>query len=75
MLSALWEARKIGGTGAPGVGITGVALVIAFVVGLASIAWLMRFLGNHSTYIFIGYRVALGVLLIGLLSSGALSAT
>jgi undecaprenyl-diphosphatase len=75
VLSALWEARKIGGTGAPGVGITGVALIIAFVVGLASIAWLMRYLGNHSTYIFIGYRVALGVLLIGLLSSGALSAT
>ena len=75
VLSALWEARKIGGAGAPGVGITGVALIIAFVVGLASIAWLMRFLGNHSTYIFIGYRIALGALLIGLLSSGALSAT
>jgi undecaprenyl-diphosphatase len=75
VLSALWEARKIGGSGAPGVGITGVALIIAFIVGLASIAWLMRFLGKHSTYVFIGYRIALGGLLIGLLSSGALSAT
>ncbi len=35
----------------------------------------MRFLGKHSTWIFIGYRILLGILLIGLLSSGALSAT
>jgi undecaprenyl-diphosphatase len=75
VLSALWEARKIGGSGAPGVGITGVALVIAFVVGFASIAWLMRFLGRHSTFVFIVYRILLGFLLIGLLTSGALSAT
>ena len=75
VLSALWEARKIGGSGAPGVGITGVSLIIAFVVGLASIAWLMRFLGKHSTWVFIIYRVLLGTLLVGLLSSGALSAT
>jgi undecaprenyl-diphosphatase len=75
VLSAGYEARHIGGSGAPGLGITGVALIIAFVVGLASIAWLMRFLGKHSTFIFIAYRVALGFLLVGLLSSGALSAT
>jgi undecaprenyl-diphosphatase len=75
VLSGGWEARKIGGAGAPGLGITGLALVIAFVVGLASIAWLMRFLGKHSTFVFIVYRVLLGVLLIGLLASGALSAT
>ncbi len=75
VLSALWEARKIGGSGAPGVGITGVALVVSFVVGLAAIAWLMRYLGEHTTLIFIIYRIALGLLIIGLLASGALSAT
>jgi len=75
VLSALWEARHIGDKNAPGVGITGVALIIAFIVGWASIAWLMRFLGQHSTVVFVGYRIALGLLLVGLLSSGALAAT
>lgn len=59
----------------PGGGLTGVALVFAFVVGLASIAWLMRWLSSHSTFIFIYYRLALGTLIIVLLSTGALSAT
>ena len=75
VLSGLYEARKIGDKGGPGVGLTGVALIFAFVVGLASIAWLMRWLANHSTYIFIYYRIALGVLLIVLLSTGVLNAT
>ena len=75
VLSGLYEARKIGDKGAPGVGITGVAVVFSFIVGLASIAWLMRFITRHSTYVFIGYRVGLGLLLMVLLSTGALSAT
>jgi undecaprenyl-diphosphatase len=59
----------------PGGGLTGVALVFAFVVGLASIAWLMRWLSGHSTFIFIYYRLGLGVLILVLLSTGVLSAT
>lgn len=59
----------------PGVGLTGLALIFAFVTGLAAIHWLMRWLANHSTYIFIYYRIALGVLLIVLLSSGVIDAT
>jgi undecaprenyl-diphosphatase len=74
VLSALYEARKIGEKGAPGAGLTGVALVFAFVVGLASIAWLMRWISKHSTFIFIGYRIALGALLIALLSTHTISA-
>jgi undecaprenyl-diphosphatase len=35
----------------------------------------MRWLSNHSTFIFIYYRIALGVLIIVLLSTGVLSAT
>jgi undecaprenyl-diphosphatase len=50
-------------------------VVFAFVVGLASIHWLMRWLSNHSTFIFIYYRIALGVLLIVLLSTGVIDAT
>lgn len=59
----------------PGAGLTGVALVFAFLVGLASIAWLMRWLTNHSMFIFIYYRIALGTLIIVLLSTGVLDAT
>ena len=38
-----------------------VSVVIAFVVGLAAIAWLLRFVMHHSMYWFVGYRVVLGV--------------
>ncbi len=77
VLSGVYEAARLGSkheTG-PGVGLTGVALVFAFVVGLASIAWLMRWLTRHSTFIFIYYRIGLGVLLIVLLATGVVDAT
>jgi undecaprenyl-diphosphatase len=75
VLSALYEARKINTPGAPGVGLTGVGVVIAFVVGLASIAWLMRWISKHSTFVFIGYRVILGGVLLALLATHSISAT
>jgi undecaprenyl-diphosphatase len=75
VLSGAYEARKIGSENGPGAGLTGVALIFAFVVGLVSIAWLMRWLTRHSTYVFVYYRIALGLLLIGLLSAGVLHAT
>lgn len=75
VLSGGYEAVNPGTGNTPGVGLTGVALVLAFVVGLASIAWLMRWLSNHSTFIFVWYRIALGVLLIVLLSTGVIDAT
>lgn len=75
VLSGLYEARKIGGDGAPGVGITAVSTIISFVVGLASIAWLMRYITKHSTLVFIVYRIGMGLLLIVLLSTSVLSAT
>jgi undecaprenyl-diphosphatase len=75
VLSAVYEGRKIGDKGAPGIGLTGVALIFAFVVGLASIAWLMKWISRHSTYVFIGYRIVLGAVLIALLSTHTISAT
>ncbi|MGI8760282.1 MAG: undecaprenyl-diphosphate phosphatase [Jatrophihabitantaceae bacterium] len=75
VLSGLYEARKIGSADGPGAGLTGVALVFAFLVGLASIAWLMRWLAGHATFVFVYYRVALGALLIVLLSTGVLKAS
>jgi undecaprenyl-diphosphatase len=58
-----------------GWGPTIVATVVSFVVAYASVAWLLRFVARHTYSAFIVYRVALGVLLIGLLASGALSPT
>jgi undecaprenyl-diphosphatase len=75
VLSGAYEAVNPGAGKTPGAGLTGVALLMAFIVGLASIAWLMRWLTNHSTFIFIYYRIGLGVLLIVLLSTGVLHAT
>lgn len=51
---------------------TAVATGIAFVVGLAVIAFLMRYLQTRSFLPFVIYRVALGTLLIVLLAIGAL---
>lgn len=75
VLSGGYEALKPGQGKTPGVGLTGVAVVVAFIVGLASIAWLLRWLTRHGTFVFIYYRIALGVLLIVLLSTGAIHAT
>jgi undecaprenyl-diphosphatase len=52
-----------------------VSVVIAFVVGLAAIAWLLRFLVRHSMYWFVGYRVILGTVVITLLGTGVVAAT
>lgn len=51
-----------------------VATVVSGVVGYASIFFLLRFLRTHSTGIFIGYRLIVGLLIIGLLASGVLQA-
>jgi len=45
---------------------------MAFVSGYAAIAFLLRFLSNHSTAIFVVYRVALGALVLVLVSAGAI---
>jgi undecaprenyl-diphosphatase len=73
--AGLFEIRKIGSSAAPGMGVTVVATLISFVVGLASIAWLLRYVAQHSTFIFISYRIALGVVLLGLLAGGVISGT
>jgi undecaprenyl-diphosphatase len=52
-----------------------VATVIAFVIGYAAVAWFLRFLVRHSLYWFVGYRVALGTVVLMLLGAGVVSAT
>lgn len=50
-----------------------IATVVAFLVGLASIDWFLKFLKNHPTYGFIVYRLLLGAALLGLLATHYLS--
>jgi undecaprenyl-diphosphatase len=73
VLSGLFEARKIGDPGGAGVAPTIIATILAFIVGYASIAWLLRYLVRHSMTVFVIYRVALGALVLALTASGAIS--
>ncbi len=41
-----------------------VATLVSGIVGYASIAFLLRYLKTHTTYVFIFYRIALGLLLL-----------
>ncbi|HEY3135806.1 MAG TPA: undecaprenyl-diphosphatase UppP [Blastocatellia bacterium] len=47
-----------------------VAGVVSAITGYASIAFLLRYLQRHTTFIFVAYRIALGIVLIWLLVSG-----
>ncbi|MDY7227521.1 undecaprenyl-diphosphate phosphatase [Hyalangium rubrum] len=49
-----------------------VGTLVAFGSGWAAIAWLLRYLRTRSTMVFVVYRVALGLALIGLLQAGVL---
>jgi undecaprenyl-diphosphatase len=51
-----------------------VATIVAGISGYISIAFLLRYLQRHTTFIFVGYRIALGILLIALLISGRINA-
>ena len=39
-----------------------------------SIEFLLRYLQRHTTFVFVGYRVALGLVIIALLIAGRISA-
>lgn len=51
-----------------------VSVVIAFVVGFAAIAWLLRFVAHHVMYWFVGYRVVLALVVMALLGTGVVAA-
>ncbi len=72
-LQVLTEAGNISnGVGWPA---TITATVVSFAVAYVAIAWLLKFVAKHSYSVFIGYRVALGVTVIFLVSTGIVSAT
>jgi undecaprenyl-diphosphatase len=73
VVSGLFELRKIGEEGGAGFGATLIATVCAFIVGYASIAFLLRWLTRHSTMVFVVYRVVLGAVVIALASAGVIA--
>lgn len=74
LASGLYEATKIGDEANVSWGPTIVATVIAFVVGYAVIAWLLRFLQTNSFLPFVVYRLAFALLIVVLLLTGVLVA-
>lgn len=75
--SGLFELKKaIGDTAATNVfslSQTFIATVIAFIVGYAVIAWLLKFVMTKSFMPFIIYRIAVGTLVLGLLAAGVIN--
>ncbi|MFE0803473.1 undecaprenyl-diphosphate phosphatase [Streptomyces sp. NPDC058812] len=49
------------------------ATIIAFGTGYAVIAWFMKFISTRSFMPFVWYRIALGIVIIALVATGALS--
>jgi undecaprenyl-diphosphatase len=75
VLSGLYELLKIVDGSEHqkvGAGALIVATFTAFVVGYASIAWLLRYLVRHSTIVFVVYRVVLGALTLILVATGVI---
>ncbi len=72
VLSGLFELKDVGGGHGPGLAATVVATLVSFVVGYASIAFLLRYLARHTVYVFAGYRVILGSLVLILTATGAI---
>ena len=66
VLSGLYELRKVGEGGGPALVPTIIATLLAFVVGYAAIAWLLRWLTSHSMLVFAVNRVVVGVIVLGL---------
>lgn len=75
VLSGLYGLRDFADGGeTPGVGPEDLLIgtIAAFVVGYASIAFLLRYLHNHSMLVFVVYRVALGIVVLVLVSNGVI---
>ncbi|MBV7697309.1 undecaprenyl-diphosphate phosphatase [Streptomyces sp. TRM70350] len=69
--AGLYELTSALGSGVGAVPLA-VGTLVSFVVAYASIAWLLQFVAKHSFNTFVLYRIAIGVLLFGLLGTGVL---
>ncbi|GAB3677500.1 undecaprenyl-diphosphate phosphatase [Angustibacter aerolatus] len=72
--AGLFELKDVD-TSVVGYGQLAVGTGVSFVVALASIAWLLRFVARHPITVFVPYRIALGIAIAVLLGVGVLNAT
>jgi undecaprenyl-diphosphatase len=73
--AGLFELKEIPhGDNSYGWGPTIVATLVAFVVGYAAIAWLLRYVSTNSYLPFVLYRIGLGTLTLTLVAAGVLNA-
>ncbi|MFJ3673178.1 undecaprenyl-diphosphate phosphatase [Streptomyces sp. NPDC090106] len=73
LASGLFEIKDAMEVGHVSWGPTIFATIIAFLVGYAVIAWFMKYISTKSFMPFVWYRIALGILIIVLVSMGVLS--
>jgi len=73
VLSGVFELRHVSEGGGAPAGATALATVLAFSTGYASIAWLLKYVAQHSIGVFAGYRIGLGILVLVLAAAGAIS--
>jgi undecaprenyl-diphosphatase len=75
LASGLYKLKDIGDDATTAWGPTILATAIAFVIGYAVIAWLLRYVASHTFTIFVVYRLVLAGVLVALLATGTISAT
>ncbi|MFE9811763.1 undecaprenyl-diphosphate phosphatase [Streptomyces sp. NPDC005227] len=73
LASGTFELKDAAEEGHVAWGPTMFATVIAFAVGYAVIAWFMKFISHKSFMPFVWYRIALGIVIIALVTMGTLS--
>ncbi|WP_081241617.1 undecaprenyl-diphosphate phosphatase, partial [Streptomyces viridosporus] len=73
LASGLFELKDAAEGGHVSWGPTVFATIVAFVTGYAVIAWFMKFISTKSFMPFVWYRIALGVVIIVLVTMGVLS--
>jgi undecaprenyl-diphosphatase len=75
VLSGLLELRSIGDDAHANAGAvpTAIATLLAFIVGYATIDFLLKFVARHSIAVFCSYRIALGVIVLVLAGTGVIS--
>ncbi|AQP51893.1 undecaprenyl-diphosphate phosphatase [Tessaracoccus flavescens] len=72
--SGLYKLKDIGTDASVSWGPTIVATVLAFIIGYAVIAWLLRYISTHNFRIFVIYRLVIAAVVTALILTGVLAA-
>jgi undecaprenyl-diphosphatase len=68
-IATLYQARKAFGN-VDSILLLIVGTISAFIFSYLSIAWLLRYLQKHNTWVFIWYRLGFGLTILGAIASG-----